>query len=213
MIYIPTIPINEIDVSSNNIFSFVNTINDLVKTTNFLTSTGWKDNIQLFYGAKGKGTSEPVWKDTGNGIFGMHFSVDDELFVFFHVDHDYKVGTNGYPHVHWFSDASMLAGDSVVWRLYYVIAKGHQQGGSLLTTPQIIDLTYTATGNELIGEHMVTECTDLQSFDLIEPDAIIMMGVKLLSEDIPGNVFGLMCDLHYLSDREVTPSKTPDFYT
>ena len=174
---------------------------------------GWKDNVQQFSQAKGKGNTDPTWKDMGNGIYGMHFLPNNELFVNFHINHDYALGTLAYPHVHWLSDDIMLSGQSVVWQFSYVIAKGHQQGQSLLTTPSILQFSHIADGTEIIGEHMVSECDDNQAIDLLEPDTMIMGSVKLISTSIPGKVFGILADLHYLADRDHTPQKSPNFYT
>lgn len=180
------------------------TVNDL---------TGWKDNIQWFSAAKGNGTTEPQWQDIGNGLYGFMFTTGDELFVTFHVNHDYALGTKGYPHIHFFSDSVEAAGESCTWEVVYTIAKGHSQGQSLTTSPATsFEMTYTYTGSEVAGEHIVLECSDAQAFDLIEPDTVIMMGVKLVAETVTGNIFGICADLHYQSDREITPNKAPDFY-
>ena len=173
---------------------------------------GWKDNIQFFSTAKGNGTTEPVWSNIGNGLYGMLFTVGDELFVPFHVNHDYAQGTNGYPHIHWLNSATMVASTEVTWRIQYTIAKGHAQGQSLSGAATTFDMVYTATGSEVAGEHIITECSDAQAFDLIEPDTVVMMGVKLQANTAGGNVFGILGDLHYQADREVTPSKEPNFY-
>jgi hypothetical protein len=174
-------------------------------------SNGWKDNIQWFSAAKGNGTSEPVWRDMGNGLFSYEFGVGDELFVVFHVNHDYAVGTNGYPHIHFLVDSIQSAGATVTWRFRYTIAKGHSQGESLVGVPTDIDMTYTYTGNEVAGEHIVLECSDAQAFDLIEPDTLIMARCELIEESVDGRIYGLCADLHYQADRNVTISKVPDF--
>ena len=70
----------------------------------------------------------------------------------------------------------------------------------------------TYTGDEIVGEHIVVECSDTDAFDLIEPDTLIMAGVELLSKTATGKVFGILCDLHYQADREVTLNKSPNFY-
>ena len=54
---------------------------------------GWRDNIAKFAAARGNGTSEPVWADMGNGHYAYRFAVGRELFVMFHVDHDYEDGS------------------------------------------------------------------------------------------------------------------------
>lgn len=173
---------------------------------------GWNDNVQMFSASRGTGTTEPVWRDIGNGMYAYHFTDGDELFVAFHILHDYKVGTNAYPHVHFIVDETMTAGDTVVWNIGYVLAKGHAQGDSLTATETVITLTYTATGNEVAGEHIVLECSDEQAFDLIEPDSILMVRAEMATTTISGRVFGILCDLHYQTDRHSTKNKAPNFY-
>jgi hypothetical protein len=173
---------------------------------------GWKDNIQTFTASKGKGTSEPTWRDSGNGLYDYNFVAGDELFVKHHVDHDYALTTDAYPHVHFYTDTQLTVGQTVTWEYGYVIAKGHAQGDSLLAAQTIIQFTYTATGSEVVGDHIVTECSDLQAFDLLEPDAVISARVKLVSTTAAGRVYGVMSDIHYQSDVVNTVNKAPDFY-
>ena len=174
--------------------------------------TGWKDNISFFSSAKGRGTREPTWGDIGNGQYASNFSVDDELFVPFHVNHDYKLGSNAYPHIHFIVNSIMNVGETVVWEFGYILAKGHQQGESLINTETVFTLTYTADGTEVIGEHIVLECSDIQAFDLREPDTVILGRVKLISKTVVGDVFGILCDLHYESNMDSTLNKSPNFY-
>jgi hypothetical protein len=173
---------------------------------------GWRDNISVFSAAKGKGTNEPTWEDTGNGLYEYSFTAGDELFVKHHIDHDYMVGTDAYPHVHFMTNVQMLAGQTVVWEYGYVLARGHAQGDSLLAAQTVIQFTYTATGSEVVGDHVVVECSDLQAFDLIEPDAIVSARVNLVSTTTTGKVYGIMSDIHYYSDVMNTMNKAPNFY-
>lgn len=174
-------------------------------------SVGWRDNIAPFSSAKGRGTSEPTWANVGNGHYAYRFAVGDELFMDFHVDHDYEVGSNVYPHVHFIVDDTMTAGQQVTWNIGYVVAKGHQQGESLTAAETVIQLTYTATGSEIAGEHIIVECSDVQAFEVFEADTLVSVRVELAAENVAGNVFGIMCDLHYLSNMPTTPNKQPPF--
>lgn len=174
---------------------------------------GWRDNIQPFSSARAGGTVEPAWSDIGNGMYAYNFSVGDEMFTPFHVQHDYAIGTKAYPHVHFIVDQVMTAGQQITWRFGYVIARGHAQGESLTGAEVSFDVTYTATGTEIAGEHIVLECSDAQAFDLIEPDTIVMMRFALLSENVSGSIFGLMSDLHYQVNMLNTANKAPDFYS
>ena len=182
-------------------------------TANKIThEIGWKDLIQSFAASKVNGTSPPTWKEMGtSGLSAYQFDPTEEVFVFFHITHSYALGTDAYPHVHFLCADVQTAGNTVTWRFAYNIAKGHSQGQSLTGTPTNIDFTYTYTGTEIAGEHIVAECSDIQAFDLLEPDTIIYAKVSLLSATATGDIFGLCSDLHYQSITETTLNKTPAF--
>lgn len=176
---------------------------------------GWKDNISFFSMASGKGTNEPIWEDRGNGNYTSSFVAGDELFIKYHINHDYALGTKGFPHIHFSCKDVQEVGATVTWRFSYVIAKGKnggQAGESLGVARTDIDIVYTYDGTEIADEHIIVECDDLDAFILQEPDAEVDAGVVLLSTTTTGKVFGEMLDLHYQSDRDTTPNKEPDFY-
>lgn len=172
---------------------------------------GWKDLIAEFIPARGGQINEPSWEDIGNSVVMSRWAIGEELPVAYHVLHDYAIGTKAYPHIHFFCADAQAAGATVTWRFAYVIGKGHQQGESLTAPLTNIDMTYTFTGSEVAGEHIVLECTDSEAFDLIEPDTVILAQVTMLNETVTGKIFGIQADLHYLSDREVTKNKSPNF--
>lgn len=175
-----------------------------------LHERGWRDNIAPFT-FPGTGGSAPSEVTDGAGARVLSFGENDEITVIFHVDHDYALGTDAYPHIHWSPTTTMTAGQTVIWEFSYTIAKGHQQGQSLTGTPTVITITHTADGTEVAGEHMVTECSDLDAFDLLEPDTIVKAVVTRGNGTYNSAVHGYQADLHYLSDREVTIGKRPDF--
>ena len=174
--------------------------------------SGWRDNIQPFSSAKAGGPNDPTWADMGNGQHAFRFTAGDELFVAVHVDHDYQVGSKAYPHIHFCVDQTMTLGQQITWSFNYVLARGHSQGDSLTAAETTLLLVYTATGNEVAGEHIILEVSDGQSFVLIEPDTVLLARVKVDSENVLGNIFGIMGDLHYQSDKTVTKNKTPPFF-
>jgi hypothetical protein len=178
-------------------------------------TSGWKDLISpLSASNSGDTTKAPIWADPGNGIWCWHFADerDQEMYVDFHIMHDIKPGSKIYPHIHWMplSYSTGLA----KWKIEYVHAKGHQQNESL--TGAVSSMIVEASGKGLIGEHMVTECSDLQAFVAPEVDSIIRFKITRLGADAGdtfyGSVGGLMADIHYESDRDHTINKAPDFY-
>lgn len=172
---------------------------------------GWRDMVSPFSTAKTVGTNDPAFTDMGNGIYALKFIASDRVFVYYHVDHDYKVGSKAYPHVHWCMDATPTASETVTWRISYVQAKGHSQGESLTAATTSFDVTYTCTGSEVAGEHIISECSDAQAFELCETDGLVLVEYKLFSETATPNIYGLMGDLHYQVDKHATPQKSPDF--
>ena len=189
-------------------------LNQLIaKSNDNLAEIGWSDNRQWFSAARGNGTTEPAWVNMGNGQFAYSFTTGEELFANYHVNHDYARGTNAYPHIHFVLANTPIAGQQITWSFNYVVARGHSQGDSLTAAETTINMTYTATGNEVAGEHIILECSDVDAFDLIEPDTIIIARVALESANVTGAIYGLMCDLHYQMDRHATINKSPDFYS
>lgn len=172
---------------------------------------GWRDLVAPFTNTS-PGASAPTLVTLANGIRMYRFGVGDSMHASYHVDHDYAEGTGAYHHIHWFPETAMNAGDTVTWRIYYIVAKGHNQGQSLLSTRTFFDVTYTSpVGGTIAGDHIVSEASDAQAYSIREPDTVILAEVVLLSKTFAGNVFGIQADLHYLSDREVTVSKRPNF--
>lgn len=187
---------------------------DYIKTKMYGTNeAGWNDYLIDFSTAKAAGANVPTWKDTGNGLYGMQFAAGEELQGKVHVLHDYAEGEAAYPHIHFFVDQTMTAGQQITWEVRHVCARGHAQGDSLTSAVTFFQMTYTATGAEVAGEHIVLECSVGQAFSIIEPDTIAKFAFKLVSENVAGQVFGEQADIHYLSDRVATKNKTPNFNT
>ena len=178
----------------------------------YYNETGWVDNIMAFSSAQGNGTTEPNWENIGNGMYAYRFTNNEELFVYFHINHDIKPDGLTYPHIHWIPSVAMNAGETITWELEFVVAKGHHQGEVLNGSTTSLNLLYTADGTELAGEHMILECTDLQAFTTPEPDSVVMMKAKYTDGTYGQPVYGLMADLHYEVDRNATPNKAPNFY-
>lgn len=81
-----------------------------------------------------------------------------------------------------------------------------------MSTRNSFDITYTSpVGGTIAGNHIVSEASDAQAYSLKEPDTVILAEIQLLSKTFAGNVAGIQADLHYLSDREVTVGKKPNF--
>lgn len=172
---------------------------------------GWKDLVAPFTNASA-GAAAPLLQTLANGVRLYRFNAGDSMHVSYHVNHDYAEGTKAYHHVHWFPEIAMIAGDTVTWRVYYIVAKGHNQGDSFTESRNFFDITYTSpVGGTIAGDHIVTESSDIQAYLLKEPDTVVLAEIQLLSKTFAGDVYGIQANLHYQSDREVTVSKRPNF--
>ena len=172
---------------------------------------GWRDLVAPFTNASA-GAAAPSLQTLANGVRLYRFNAGDSMHVSYHVNHDYAEGTKAYHNVHWFPETAMIAGDTVTWRVYYIVAKGHNQGDSFTVSRNFFDVTYTSpVGGTIAGDHIVTESSDIEGYLLKEPDTVVLAEIQLLSKTFAGNVYGIQADLHYQSDREVTVSKRPNF--
>ena len=176
---------------------------------------GWNDLIgQIFVPPKGKPGDHPLWIDIGNGTFGWSFSDDltNYIYVDYHIKHDIKVGSDIYPHIHWLPMGYDTG--NVCWKVDWVQAKGHQQGESLAAATSTCIISGTANG--IIGEHMISECSDLEAFAVNEVDSVVRVRISRDVDNVLdtyyGNVVLLLADLHYQADRQHTPEKSPNFY-
>lgn len=179
----------------------------------------WFDNLTAI-GAAGRSGNPPVLTSVPGitSLYAWQFADatapnEQQVFVVFHINHDYKRNTKLYPHVHSFiSDAGDI-GNTVRWGFEYTVAKGHGQEAFPATTTVTVDQTYTA-----VLQHEVTEVIEANAIDgaNIEPDTVIWMRMYRNSSDAAdtagSNVFALFVDLHYQIERTGTINKAPNFY-
>jgi len=89
-------------------------------------SSGWRDlRLALVGAAKGAGSPTlAAFGPSGSGaVKQMKMGIGDSLYATGHIDHDYKVNSIVYPHVHWSTGGTSTA--SVKWQFTCVSAIGH----------------------------------------------------------------------------------------
>lgn len=173
---------------------------------------GWRDNVQPFLSAKLGAAKNPTFATINGAIGSYSFSPtqEQELFMYFHINHDYKEGTALFPHIHW-CPSTANAGN-VRWGIEWAAARGHNQ--ETFNASEIIYIDQEAPG--IVDQHMVAEMDHPGLFiPALEADAVILCRVFRAATDVndtyPDPVFGFMADLHYYSDRYTTINKRPDF--
>lgn len=75
--------------------------------------------------------------------------------------------------------------------------------------------TLTQTPHGTAWRHMIIEVGEPDILLLLEPDELLHCVLKRITNggvDNTDQIFGLTVDLHYETDREATPNKSPNFY-
>ena len=172
---------------------------------------GW-DDITADLSSGKPGATSPTWAAFRNGIYAWQFgaSTDDELFITFHIKHDYAEGSKVYPHVHWSPNTTSTG--TVRFGMEYTIAKGHDQEAFPATSTIYVEETLSSNKQY---QHFVTECSDAQAFDAYEADTLILMRIfregSHANDTFPDGIFALTADIHFQVDKQVTPNKAPPF--
>lgn len=128
----------------------------------------------------------------------------------FHLDHDIVPGSSPYVHIHTSPGSAGQTGD-VVWVVEWTIAKGHGQEayGSSLTTKIVCPTSATDRF------HQITEVQETRLASHWETDALMHIFVYRDTtdpdDDRSGSQFCNYVDIHYLSRRTVTGTKTIPF--
>lgn len=178
------------------------------------TGPGWRDLVSPI------GTAGVPNVNAPNKVaFGPNHTPQREEFAFdlndycfcepFHVNHDVKPGGDAYLHVHWSTQGVQTF--NVVWELSFLRALGHSQGAFDVVAVK----TLTQAAHPTPWQHQIIEVGAGDLITLFEPDELILVTLRRLTNggtNVTDNVFGLMVDLHYESDRNATPNKVPDFY-
>lgn len=175
----------------------------------------WKDLVAPLSTAKPTGGSMPTWESVGGSAFYAYAFVDNkvnEAVVTFHLSHDYALGTDLYPHIHW------IAGDGTVgtvrWVMELAYAKGHSQAPFNLHAPVQVIVEQASDGTPF--KHYIAEglCSNFTA--ALEPDGLILMRVYRdathPNDTFAGSAYALQADLHHQSNMIGTINKAPNFY-
>lgn len=171
---------------------------------------GWNDLTSEFVIGNTSPSNTPTWEDVGNGIYFANFAEGDIAFLNFHLKHDILIGSKLYIHVHFAPKGTMAAGETIIWSIGYVSAE-RSNGQSLFGTLTTVPITYTATGTEIAGEHIVVEMSDAQAFVTPDVDALVSTKIERGNGTYANGVYGITADIHYQVGRISTPNKASPF--
>jgi hypothetical protein len=175
---------------------------------------GWRDLVAPLSAAGVPTANAPTMTAFGSAHTPQReefaFAVGDYVFCQpFHVNHDVKPGGAALVHVHWSTNGTSTA--TVKWELTIMRALGHDQAN--FGAPVVRTVTQAAAGTA--WRHMVAEVPLNEALTLAEPDELILVTVKRVTNGGTDNadaVFGLTVDFHYEADRASTPNRAPNFY-
>jgi hypothetical protein len=192
-----------------------NAVVSVTATTNGLLTHPpvWKDNLTPLLSAKVPGASAPdlkTFKD-GTKCYAFDPTSNEEVYLLYHLNHDYDPGSKYYPHIHWCPEDT----DTGVVRWGFEYTQAARDSGTFGATATVyIEQAASGTAfNQLIGE--------VSDGDAITPpspviDSVIIVRVfrdaSHANDTYTGDAFGLFCDLHYQASFIGTPNKITDFY-
>jgi hypothetical protein len=184
----------------------------LLTVTELHNVIGWDDITADLGSGKIAGANTPTWGTFRDGIDAYAFATGalNELWITFHVKHDYSDGTLVYPHVHW---APTTTDTGVVrWGFEYTVQKGHDQGAFPASTTVYVETNVSSSSQY---QHFISEVADADAFDAFEADTLVLM--RVFRDGGHGNdtfgaaVSAFTADLHFQKDRIATPNKVPPF--
>ena len=179
----------------------------------YYVAEGWRDNVVMLNLGQGGGVAEPDFISFIGSMKQWAFdrSNIEELYITFHIDHDYNPDTSIFPHVHW-SPSNANSG-VVRWGLEMSVAKGHSQEAFTSTTTIYIE---QESGSIDRLHNVAEQASGILGGGVLEPDAILICRIfrdaTHANDTYNSDAFALSVDLHYQVDRNSTPQKSPNFY-
>ena len=178
----------------------------------------WKDLKSQLSMSRATGPNAPDWAQIlATGIYHFHFdaTVNEELQTEFHIDHDYALGTDIFPHIHWLPTTTNAG--TVRWLIDIWYAKGHGQEAFALTQAADESLVVEQAASATAYDHLIAEAQATAITSRLEPDGCMFVKITRdaahANDTYPDDVIAFQCDLHYQADRSGTLNKAPDFYT
>ena len=175
----------------------------------------WKDNLSSLSNGRQTGATAPDWETLTNGISAWSFPPNtmNELWLSFHINHDWAPDTDQFPHIHFCVKDDQVEG-VVRWGIEYTIAK---RDTGVFPASTTVYLEPTIPANDALT-HRVVEVSALDAIPAaeLEVDAVVLVRVfrdgAHANDTYAGDAFGLFADLHYQSDRDGTINRDSDDY-
>lgn len=177
-------------------------------------ATVWND-LMVFPDATTKGGSNPPeWgtpfmKNAGGTSQGVYLwmfapNQEEELYFTVQIPHDYKLGTDLFPHVHWTTATGTPSGSNVVWGLEYTLIS---VGGAFPNTVIIRTSTVITECNPPSGtrQHLISEFNAVSGTGLGISSILVCRLFRAAgdaADTFPNDVGLLGFDVHYEQDTQ-----------
>ena len=179
------------------------------------------------------GAADPNWILYRGNMYAYRFdnATTTEVFLVFHIPHDYLPGSDMFIHMHWSQnvvDTGGLAGvpGNMEWNFDISYADGHGTAGGAADpfvapiTVSVVQQASTTQYGHMIAEVQFTN--DGGTGGKLNRNTIMVDGLLLVrayrlktaaNDTLNQEPFGHTCDVHYQSTGVGTKNKSPDFYT
>jgi len=175
----------------------------------------WVDLLGQVHIDESAASNKPTYALTGKGSTKAYqFIINDQIYIKYHIPHDYAPGTDLYIHAHWFSKD--VSPGTVTWAFEHSYAKSHNQMNFTEAKTVKVSQDYSNQYMHMLSEVQLSvnggDATKLDT-DLIEPDGIINTRAYLDTNTMSSSPFLLLIDIHYQSTGVGTKNSSPNFYS
>ena len=176
---------------------------------------GWQDLTGNIHVDVGNAVNRPEFNTFINGIKIWQFDVGDEIWIQFHIPHDWAPGTDMYLHTHWAHNNETTPSGSITWSFESTFAKGfNQEVFSATVTTSVTANMATPRYRHIVSETQLSGSgAGLLNTSALEVDGVILMRVSLSANTSAVAPFLVFCDIHYQSTGMATKNRTPNFYS
>jgi hypothetical protein len=177
-------------------------------------ATVWNEMMVFPDATTKSGSNPPEWGTafmkngggTSRGVYLWMFAPDqdEELHFTVQIPHDYKEGSDLFPHVHWTTVTGTPSGSNVVWGLEYTVVAA---GGSF---PNTVTVSANALIPELgtpsgAGQHLISGFSSVSGAGLGISTILVCRLYRAAgdaSDTFPNDVGLLGFDIHYEQDTQ-----------
>lgn len=175
----------------------------------------WEDLVQPFEVRSTASSNNPSWGVAFGNFQGWLFSKStmNQVWVDFHIKHDYAVGTAMFPHIHWLPTDDTAG--TVRWGIEYSYAKGHGQAKFPLTSGTVyVEHNFPANSG---SAHFVSEVANGIILPEFETDGVLKIrffrDAAHVNDTYNNTVHAWQGDIHYQRGQMGTRNKAPGFFT